>query len=324
MKAAVHSKYGPPDVVQITDVDEPRPKEGEVLIRVRAASVNPLDWHFMRGTPRLGRVVFGMTGPRNPRMGVDVAGEVVAAGRSAPRFKPGDAVFGVCKGAFAEYTCAAESQLAAKPEGISFQQAASVPIAGLTALQGLRDHGGLQPGQRVLVNGAAGGVGTFAVQIAKVLGASVTGVCSTQNLDLVRSIGADEAIDYTREDFTRRERCFDLFFDCVGNRPLSARRRVLTSRGTYVGIGGGTPDTSSFRLVADMIEQKVVSWFASQTLTAFIASARQKDLETLSELLAVGKICPVIDRTFPLREVPDAIRYLETGHARGKVVVTVA
>lgn len=323
MRAAIYTQYGPPDVVRILDVDTPVPRDAEVLIRIRAAAVNPLDWHFLRGTPRVARVAFGLAGPKNPRLGVDVAGQVEAVGRSVTRFKPGDAVFGVCKGAFAEYTCADESKLVTKPDRISFEQAAGVPIAALTALQGLRDHGRLQPGQKVLINGAAGGVGTFAVQIAKAFGAEVTGVCSTRNVDLVRSIGADHVIDYTRHDFATSGRCFDLFFDCVGNRSVSACRRVLSPRGAYVAIGGGGTDTSSFTLVFDAVGQMVTSWFVSQKLVGFIAKTRQEDLVTLQGLIASGTVTPVIDRCFPLSELPDAIRYLEAGHARGKVIITV-
>jgi NADPH:quinone reductase-like Zn-dependent oxidoreductase len=323
MKAAIYTRYGPPDVVRITDVEQPVPKDTEVLIKVRAASVNPLDWHFLRGTPRLGRIVFGLGTPKDPRLGVDVAGQVEALGKSVTRLKPGDGVFGMCKGAFAEYTCASDSKLVAKPNRITFEQAAGVPVAALTALQGLRDHGRLQPGQKVLINGAAGGVGTFAVQIAKAFGADVTGVCSTKNVDLVRSIGADRVVDYAREDFTGSGQRFDLLFDCVGNRPFSACRRVLTPKGIYVGIGGGGPDTSSFRLVADSITRMLQSWFVSQEVRGFIAKTRHEDLATLHELMASGEVTPVIDRCYPLSDVSEAIRYLEAGHARGKVIITV-
>jgi NADPH:quinone reductase-like Zn-dependent oxidoreductase len=323
MKAAVYTRYGPPDVIRIMDVEEPVPKDGEVLIRIRSASVNPLDWHFLRGTPRLGRIVFGLGKPKNPRLGVDVAGQVEAVGKGVTRLKPGDAVFGVCKGAFAEYTCASESKLVAKPERISFEQAAGVPIAALTALQGLRDHGRIQPGQKVLVNGAAGGVGTFAVQIAKAFGAEVTGVCSTRNVDLVRSIGADHVIDYTREDLAGSGQRCDLLLDCVGIRASPASRRALAPKGTYVGIGGGGPDTTSFRLVFDLVAQMLLSWFASQKLIGFTAKTRQEDLATLQELMTSGAVTPVVDRCYPLSDVSEAIRYLEAGHARGKVIITV-
>jgi NADPH:quinone reductase-like Zn-dependent oxidoreductase len=324
MKAAISTRYGPPDVVRIMDVERPVPKDGEVLIAIRAASVNPLDWHALRGTPRLVRIVFGLATPKNPRLGVDVAGQVEAVGRRVTRFQPGDAVFGVCKGAFAEYTCASESALVAKPDRISFEQAAGVPIAALTALQGLRDHGRLEAGQKVLVNGAAGGVGTFAVQIAKALGADVTGVCSTRNADLVRSIGADQVIDYTREDFARSGEHFNLLFDCVGNRALSACTRVLTPRGIYVGIGGGGPGTSSFTLVVEILARMLRRRFVSQELIGFIAKSRPEDLATLCELITSARVTPVIDRRFPLSDVSGAIRYLEAGHARGKVIVAVS
>jgi len=323
MKAAIYTRYGPPDVLRIMDVDTPVPKDAEVLIRIRAAALNPLDWHFLRGTPRVARVVFGLAGPKDPRLGVDVAGQVEAVGKNVTRFKPGDAVFGVCKGAFAEYTCAAESGLVTKPDRISFEQAAGVPIAALTALQALRDHGHLQPGQKVLINGASGGVGTFAVQIAKALGGEVTSVCSMRNVDLVRSIGTDHVIDYTLHDFATSGHQFDLFFDCVGNRSLSACRRVLAPNGTYVAIGGGGTDTSSFTLIVDSIAQIVTSWFVSQKLVGFIAKSRQEDLVTLQGLMASGTVTPVTDRCFPLSQLPDAIRYLETGRARGKVIITV-
>ncbi len=320
-KAAIYTRYGPPDVVQIIDVEEPVPKDTEVLIEIHAAAVNPLDWHFVRGMPRVGRVVFGIGKPKDPRLGVDVAGLVKAVGKSVTRLKAGDAVFGVCKGAFAEYTCASESKLASKPDRLSFEQAAGVPVAALTALQGLRDHGHLEPGQKVLINGAAGGVGTFAVQIAKAFGADVTGVCSTGNVDLVRSIGADQTIDYTREDFTQRGQDFDLFFDCVGNRGLSSCRRVLTPKGIYVAIGGGGPDTSSLKLVFGAVTPILLSWFVSQKLVGFIAKTGQEDLAALRELMTSGRVTPVIDRRFPLSHVSEALRYVEAGHAHGKVII---
>jgi NADPH:quinone reductase-like Zn-dependent oxidoreductase len=323
MKAAIYTRYGPPDVLRITEVAVPVPKDTEVLIKIRAASVNPLDWHFLRGAPRLGRIVFGLSKPKDPRLGVDVAGQVEAVGKGVTRLRPGDAVFGMCKGAFAEYTCASEPGLVAMPDRISFEQAAGVPIAALTALQGLRDHGRLQAGERVLVNGAAGGVGTFAVQIAKAFGADVTGVCSTRNVDLVRSIGADHVIDYTREDFARTGQHFNLLFDCVGNRALSACRRVLTPKGIYVGIGGGGPETSSLRLVSDAVTLRLLSWFVSQELRGFVARRRHEDLAALQALVTSGAVTPVIDRCFPLSDISEAIRYVEAGHARGKVIITV-
>jgi NADPH:quinone reductase-like Zn-dependent oxidoreductase len=238
MKAAVYSRYGPPDVVQIKDTEKPVHKDNEILIKVCAASVNPLDWHFMRGIPYLLRIPAGLLKPKDKRLGVDVAGQVEAVGRNVTQFKPGDEVFGSCRGAFAEYACTSESALVMKPDNVTFEQAASVPVAAYTALQALRDKGHIQPGQKVLINGAAGGVGTFAVQIAKSFGADVTGVCSTRNVDMVRSIGADQMIDYTQEDFTKSGQRYDLILDSVGNHSLLACRRVLNRRGTYTAVGG--------------------------------------------------------------------------------------
>lgn len=238
MKAAVYSRYGPPDVVQIKEVEKPVPKDNEVLIKVHAASVNPLDWHFMRGTPYFVRIPAGLRKPKDTRLGVDVAGQIEEVGRNVTQFKPGDEVFGSCRGAFAEYASTSESALVIKPANVTFEQAAAVPVAAFTALQGLRDKGHIQPGHTVLINGAAGGVGTLAVQIAKSCGKNVTGVCSTRNVDMVRSIGADHVVDYTQEDFTKSGQRYDLFFDCVGNHSLSACRGVLTSQGIYIAVGG--------------------------------------------------------------------------------------
>ncbi len=238
MKAAVYTRYGPPDVVQITDVEKPVPKDDEVLIKVRAASVNPLDWHFMGGTPYFVRILAGLRKPKITGLGVDVAGQVEAVGRNVTQFKPGDEVFGSCRGAFAEYACTPESKLVMKPDNVTFEQAASAPVVAFTALQGLRDKGKIQPGQKVLINGAAGGVRTFAVQIAKSFGADVTGVCSTRNAAMVRSISADRVIDYTQEDFTKSGQRYDLIFDCVANHSLLACRRVLNPKGIYIAVGG--------------------------------------------------------------------------------------
>ena len=293
MKAIVYSTYGSPDVLRCEESAKPNPGDDEVLIRVCAAAANPLDWHFMRGMPYLVRIMAGLRQPKERRLGVDVAGQVEAAGRNVTRFQSGDEVFGACRGAFAEYACAPESALATKPDNVTFEQAAAVSVAARTALQGLRDRGRLQPGQRVLINGAAGGVGTFAVQIAKSFGAEVTGVCSTRNMDMVRSIGADLVIDYTREDFTRSGQRYDLLYDCVGNHSLSASRRVLNPEGRYVAVGGPTG-----------------RWMS------------REDLTILHDLMKAGKVTPVIDRIYTLTEVPEAIRHLEAGHARGKVVIT--
>jgi NADPH:quinone reductase-like Zn-dependent oxidoreductase len=322
MKATIYCRYGPPVVVQIKDVDKPVPKGDEVLIRVGAASVNPLDWHFMRGTPYFLRAMTGLRKPKDTRLGVDVAGLAEAVGRNVTQFKPGDEVFGSCRGAFAEYVCTSASAIVMKPENITFAQAASVPVAAFTALQGLRDKGHLQAGQRVLVNGASGGVGTFAVQIAKSMGADVTGVCSTTNMNLVRSLGADRVIDYTREDFTHRGQCYDLIFDCIGNHSLWACRRVLSPAGIYVAVGGpsGRWMIGAF---AGAIAALVLSRFVSQEFTSLLAKMRKEDLAVMHTLIQAGKVTPVIDRCYRLIEVPDAIRYVEGGHARGKVVIAV-
>jgi NADPH:quinone reductase-like Zn-dependent oxidoreductase len=322
MKAAAYTRYGPPDVVQITDVEKPVPKDDEVLIKVRAASVNPLDWHFMRGTPYFLRILAGLLKPKDTRLGVDVAGRVEAVGRNVTQFKPGDEVFGSCRGAFAEYACTSESALVMKPDNVTFEQAACVPIAALTALQGLRDKGQIHRKQKVLINGAAGGVGTFAVQIAKSFGAEVTGVCSTRNVDMVRSIGADRVIDYSQEDFTKGGRRYDVFFDCFANHSLSACRRVLNSKGIYIPVGGPSGPWMIGSL-ARWITAFVWSRFVSQKLVVtFLARLNQKDLAVVYELMKAGKVTPVIDKRYTLSEVPEAIRYLEEGHARGKVVIT--
>jgi NADPH:quinone reductase-like Zn-dependent oxidoreductase len=321
MKAAVYTEYGPPDVVQITDVEKPVPKDNEVLIKVRAASVNPYDWHFMRGTPYAVRIVAGLHKPKVTRLGADVAGQVETAGKDTTQLKPGDQVFGICKGAFAEYACAPESALVIKPDNVTFERAACVPIAAFTALQGLRNKGKVQPGQTVLINGASGGVGTFAVQIAKSFGADVTGVCSTRNADMVRSIGADRVIAYTREDFTKSGQRYDVFLDCIGQHPLSVCRRVLNPKGIYVGAGGPS-DRWMIGPIARLIKSLVLSGLGSQKLGGFLAKGNQEDLTILRELVQSGKVTPVIDRRYRLSEVPEAIRYLEEGHARGKVVIT--
>jgi NADPH:quinone reductase-like Zn-dependent oxidoreductase len=321
MKAAVYSRYGSPDVVQIRDVEKVVPKDYEVLIKVRAASVNPLDWHFMRGTPYFLRIRAGLRKPKDIRLGVDVAGQVDAIGRNVTQFQPGDEVFGTCHGAFAEYACTSESALVMKPDNVTFEQAASAPVAAFAALQGLRDKGQIQPGQKVLINGAAGGVGTFAVQIAKSFGADVTGICSTRNVDMVRSIGADHVVDYTQEDFTKSGQRYDLFFDGVGNHSLSACRGVLTPPGIYIAVGG----PSSPWMIGPMaraVTAPVWSRLVSQKLAMVLAKPNQKDLTVVRDLMEAGKATPVIDKRYRLTGVPEAIRYLEQGHARGKVVIT--
>jgi NADPH:quinone reductase-like Zn-dependent oxidoreductase len=322
MKAAVYTRYGPSDVLEIRDLEKPVPKDDEVLIKVRAVSLNPADWRLMRGVPKIFRILFRLREPtiaEPGRPGHDVAGQVAAIGRSVTQFKPGDEVFGSCRGACAEYVCASESKLVAKPTNVTFEQAASVPVAALTALQGLRDKGHIQPGQKVLINGAAGGVGTFAVQVAKSFGAEVTGVCSTRNVDLVRSIGADHVIDYTREDFTRGGQRYDMILDNVGNHSLSACRRVLNPKGLCV-IAGAPKKAGIF--LARALTGPVLSWFVSQKFVMFIAKMTKEGLTVMNDLMKTGKVMPVIDRTYSLSEIREAMRYLEEGHARGKVVIT--
>jgi NADPH:quinone reductase-like Zn-dependent oxidoreductase len=325
MKAIVYREFGSPDVLRLEEIDTPVPTDDQILIRVRAASVNPLDWHFMEGTPYVARpLAFGLLEPTVTRLGVDYAGTVEAVGKNVTQFKPGDEVFGGKTGAFAEYVCVlADRAVALKPAGSTFEQAASVPVAAVTALQGLRDMGRVQPGQRVLINGASGGVGTFAVQIAKSLGADVTGVCSTKNIELVRSLGADRVIDYTKEDFAAGEQRYDVILDNVGNRSLLECIRVLKPKGKYVLIGGGgVNDGRWIGPLASPIKVLALSPFVSQDLGMLMADLNDKDLTTLGELMQTGQVKPVIDRRYKLNEVPDAIRYLEEGHARGKVVIT--
>jgi len=320
MKAAIYRRYGPPDVVQIDDVEKPVPRDNEVLIKVCAASVNPIDWHLIRGMPYMLRIAAGLRKPKMTRLGSDVAGEVEAVGRTVTQFNPGDPVFGLCRGTLAEYVCVSESALVRKPDNLTFEQAASVPLASLTALQAFGDEEEIQPWQKVLINGAAGGVGTFAVQIAKSFGAHVTGVCSTRNVEMVRSIGADQVIDYTQKDFTQGWQHYDLILDCVGNHSLSACRRVLGRTGTYVMIGGPTGQWM-IRLLGRVIKALVLSWFVQQKLTMMITKASKENLIMMCELMETRKVRPVIDRRYTLSEVPEAIRYLEEGHARGKVVI---
>jgi NADPH:quinone reductase-like Zn-dependent oxidoreductase len=322
MKAIVYHRYGPPDVLELEEVETPVVTDDQVLVKVHAASVNPLDWHNMRGVPYLVRATGGLAKPKNTGLGADVAGRVEAVGRNVTQFQPGDEVFGMSVRTLAEYVPVSELGVVRRPANLTFEQAAAVPVAALTALQGLRDKGQIKPGQKVLVNGAAGGVGTFAVQIAKSFGADVTGVCSTRNVDLVRSIGADEVIDYTQEDFTRTGQTHDLIFDSAGYRSLSDCRRVLGPAGILVMCGAGE-GRSSPRIGARMLKALLVSRFGRQQFVSFLAKRDQDDLTVLKELIEAGKVTPVIDRSYPLSEVPEAIRYLEKGHARGKVVITV-
>jgi NADPH:quinone reductase-like Zn-dependent oxidoreductase len=324
MKAVVYCEYGGPEVIKLETIEKPVPGDDEVLVRVRAASVNPLDWHYLRGTPYLMRLDAGLRKPKSTRLGVDFAGVVEAVGKNVTDLAPGDAVFGGRGGALAEYLCVrADRAIVRKPANLTYEQAAGVPIAGLTALQALRDKGHLRAGNSVLINGASGGVGTFAVQIAKAMGAEVTGVCSGRNAEMVRSLGADRVIDYTKEDFAKDAARYDVLLDNVGNRALSECRRVLVPDGRYVLIGGGGPnDHRWLGPLGRVAHVAVLSPFVSQDLGMYISSMKKEDLLSLSEMMASGKVTPVIDRTYPLSEAAAAIRYLEAGHARGKVIVT--
>jgi NADPH:quinone reductase-like Zn-dependent oxidoreductase len=321
MKAVVYTKYGPPDVLKLTDIPKPIPGDNEVLIKVHAASLNAADWRLLRAKPFLVRLMgLGLLKPKNKILGADLAGRVEAIGRNVRQFKPGDEVFGdifgTGSGSLAEYVCAPENVLASKPTRISFEAAAAVPLAGVTALQGLRDKGKIQPGQQVLVNGASGGVGTYAVQIAKSFGAEVTAVCSTGKIDLMRSLGADHIIDYTREDFTRNGQSYDLIFAANGFHPISDYKRALSPKGIYVMAGG-----SMAQMFQAMLLGPLISMLGTKKMYIVSAKSNQTDLLVLKDLLETGKIVPVIDRRYPLSEVPDAFRYLEAGHARGKVVI---
>jgi NADPH:quinone reductase-like Zn-dependent oxidoreductase len=327
MKAIVQDEYGSPDILELRDIDKPEIKDDEVLVRVHAAGVGRDVWHVMTGLPYPIRLAgFGFRAPKNPVIGSDMAGVVEGVGNNVSRFRPGDEVFGIGKGSYAEYVCALEDKLASKPENLTFEQAGVVAgvvgIMGSTALQALRDHGKVRQGQEVLIIGASGGVGTYAVQIAKAFGAHVTGVCSTKKVEMVRSIGADHVIDYMREDFAEVDRRYDLIVDIGGNSSLSRLRRALAPRGTLVitgGEGGGRWLGGTDRQVRAMLLSPIVG----QKLGTFVASENHEDLLVLKELIESGKITPLIDKTYPLSEVPEAIRYLEEGHARGKVVITV-
>jgi NADPH:quinone reductase-like Zn-dependent oxidoreductase len=319
MKAIVYTKYGSPDVLQLVEVEKPTPKEDEVLIRIQAASVNAYDWHFLTADIFLIRFMGGgLLKPKDIRLGADAAGQVEAVGRNVSQFKPGDDVFGMVRGAFAEYTCARESSLSLKPANASYIQAAALPMAGITALQGLRDEGQVQAGQKVLINGASGGVGTFAVQIAKAFGAEVTAVCSPRNVEQARSMGADHVIDYAQEDFTKQDKRYDLIFAVNGYHPLAAYKRALTPTGMCI-MAGGTPAQmfeSSF--LGPMLTEK-----GGRKMGGVTARRSQKDLVVLKELVETGKLTSVIDKQYPLGETAEALRYLGTGHARGKVVIVV-
>jgi len=320
MKAIVYRCYGSSDVLKFEDIEKPMPADNEVLVKVVAASVNPLDWHFMRGSPYFMRLMSGLGSPNNTGMGVDFAGTVEAVGRDVTRFKPGDAVFGGGSGAFAEYVTVREDRaVVMKPGNVTFEQAAAAPIAAITALQALRDKGKIQPGQKVLINGASGGVGTFAVQIAKSFGADVTGVCSTRNVEMVLSIGADHVVDYTKEDYTESGEQYDLIIDMVSNHSLSANRKALEPNGSLVIIGGGKGNWLGPMM--GPIKAAMLSPFVDQEFGMLLAQMDREDLATLGELMQAGTVTPVIDRRYRLSEVPAAIRYSEEGHARGKIII---
>jgi NADPH:quinone reductase-like Zn-dependent oxidoreductase len=323
MKAIVQDTYGSSDVLHLRDIDKPVAGEGEVLLRVHATALHIGDWHLMTGLPYLLRLGFGLRGPKTSVRGMDVAGRVEAVGKGVTKLQPGDEVFGTCEGSLAEYACAREDKLLHKPSNLTFEQAAAVPTSAATALQALRDQGQVQPGQKVLIIGAAGGVGLFAVQLAKALGAHVTGVCSTTKVELVRSMGADDVIDYTRQDFAELGQRYDLILDTAGNRELSLLRRALTPKGTLVLIGG-EEGGRWFGGNDRQLRALMLAPFVSHKLRGLVALARKQDLEVLKEFIEAGKITPVIDRTFPLSEGREAVRYLEEGHARGKIVVTSA
>ena len=322
MKAIVSRCYGPPDALKFEDVEKPTPADDQVLVKVHAAAVNPLDFHYMRGTPYIMRMDSGIGTPKNARLGVDFAGTVEAVGKNVTRFHPGDEVFGGRNGAFGEYVTVREDRnIVLKPANITFEQAASVPIAAITALQALRDKGKIQAGQKVLINGASGGVGTFAVQIAKSFGAEVTAVCSTKNLDMVRKIGADHVVDYTKDDVTQGEQHYDLIVDTVETHSLADYKRVMNPKAIYVMVGGSN-DKWMVGLIGTLAYAKILSSSAGQQFSMMLAELNPDDLKIIGDLMQTGKVTPVIDRTYSLNEVPEALRYLEQGHARGKVVIS--
>ena len=321
MKAIVQARYGSPDVLQLKDLDKPVVKDDQVLVRVRAAAVNIGDWHLLRGMPYVMRLVAGLRRPKREIPGLDIAGQVEAVGGNVQQFRPGDEVFGWCKGAFAEYACAPARNLLPTASNLTLEQSAAVGDSAFTALAAVRDQGKVQPAQRVLINGASGAVGTFAVQIAKALGAHVTGICSTANLDMVRSIGADEVIDYTKEDFVQTGQRYDVMLDLVGNRPLSDCRRALTPRGTYVLVG--VKDMGRWFGLGRQTTALLLARFVPQRVRVFIVRHNTEDLAVLKKLVEAGKVTPVIDRRYTLSEVPEALRFLGEGHSRGKIVIAV-
>ena len=321
MRAIIRTKYGSPDVLELRETDKPTPTDNQVLVKVQAAALNPLDWHALRGKPFLVRLMgFGLLNPKHQILGADMAGRVEAIGKDVTQFKVGDEVFGSGMGGFAEYACFRQDNLALKPTALTFEQAAAVPVAGLTALQALRDHGRMQAGQHVLINGASGGVGTFAVQITKALGAQVTGVCSGRNVEMVRSIGADHVIDYTKDEFWRNGKEYDLIVDNAAFHSISKPLRVLKSTGRYVAVGGSSSTAS---ILKSMILNPLISMVKHKKVVSFMANMNQPDLVFIKELLETGKVAPVIDKKYPLSETPEAIRYVEKGHTRGKVIIIV-
>ena len=326
MKAMIYCDYGLANI-KLADIEKPVPNDDQILVKVRAVSLNPYDWHFIEGTPYVMRAMIGgLRKPKDIRLGVDFAGAIETVGKNVTQYKPGDEVFGGSSGAFAQYLCRrATGSVALKPAELTFEQAASINIAGITALQAVRDKGKVQPGQKVLINGASGGVGTFAVQLAKSYGAEVTGVCSAKNIELVQSLGADHVIDYTKGDFTKGDQRYDVVLDNVANHSLSECRRVLTPNGTYVMIGGGNANEQGFLgALGNALNAAVYSHFVKQKMGMMMAQSSNKDLALLAEMVQSGKLKPIIDRTYKsLADVPDAIRYLEQGHARGKVVISV-
>jgi NADPH:quinone reductase-like Zn-dependent oxidoreductase len=322
MKAILHDRYGAPDALETKELEKPAPEDDQVLVRVRAAAINAADWYALAGRPYVARAQSGLRRPKEQRLGVDYAGTVEAVGKDVTEFRPGDEVFGGRTGALAEYVCAlADRAIVTKPANVTFEQAAAVPVAGITALQALRDHGQVQPGQSVLINGASGGVGTFAVQLAKAFGADVSAVCSTRNVELVRSLGADHVVDYTREDFTRSDRRYDLMVDIAGSRSWRECRRVLAPQATFVIVGG----SKSNRLLGPLghvVGVRLASLFSRRKVVFFIAKLNKPDLEVLRELLESGQVTPFVERRFTFGEVADAYRYLGEGHAQGKIVIT--
>ncbi len=321
MKAIVYSAYGSADVLKLVDIEKPTPTDDQVLVKIHAASINAPDWRFLSGRPYAMRLMFGLRKPKM-RPGTDMAGVVEAVGKNVTQFKPGDAVFGVCRGSFAEYGCTTEARLVAKPDNMTFEEAACVPVCGLTALQSLRDKGRLQPGQRVLINGASGGVGTFTVQLAKSMGANVTAVCSTGNVEMVRSLGADRVIDYTQADFTKETQTYDLIVDNAGSHAFADYRRILKPDGICA-IAGGPHHMTTLGLMKHMITPMLLSRSGKQKFIPFIAKVNQADLVSLAQMMAAGKLKPAIDRSYALSETAEAMAYVDTGHARAKVVITV-